>query len=73
MKAIRVENPGSGYQLVVGDIPRPAAGASDVLIKVAGAGLNRADNRWDNTRRRRAHPKRWAWKCREKLWMSDRP
>ena len=43
MKAIRVENPGSGYQLVVGDIPRPAAGASDVLIKVAGAGLNRAD------------------------------
>jgi NADPH:quinone reductase len=43
MKAIRVENPGSGYQLVVGDIPRPVAGAGDVLIKVAGAGLNRAD------------------------------
>jgi NADPH2:quinone reductase len=43
MKAIRVENPGPGYKLVVGDIRRPAAGADDVLIKVAGAGLNRAD------------------------------
>ncbi len=43
MKAIRVENPGSGYKLVVGDIPRPAPGADDVLIKVAAAGLNRAD------------------------------
>jgi NADPH:quinone reductase len=43
MKAIRVENPGAGYKLVVGDIPRPAPGADDVLIKVAGAGLNRAD------------------------------
>src|SRR5580658_1842179 len=43
MRAIRVENPGSGYKLVVGDIPRPAPGAGDVLIKVAAAGLNRAD------------------------------
>jgi NADPH2:quinone reductase len=43
MKAIRVENPGSGYKLVVGDIPRPAPGAGEVLIKVAAAGLNRAD------------------------------
>jgi NADPH2:quinone reductase len=43
MKAIRIENSGSGYNLVVDDIPRPAAGEDDVLIKVAGAGLNRAD------------------------------
>jgi NADPH2:quinone reductase len=43
MKAIRVENPGSGYQLVVGDIPRPVARPGEVLIKVAAAGLNRAD------------------------------
>lgn len=43
MKAIRVENPGSGYKLVVGDILRPVPGAGEVLIKVAAAGLNRAD------------------------------
>ena len=43
MKAIRVENPGAGYKLVVGDVARPTAGAGEVLIKVASAGLNRAD------------------------------
>jgi putative PIG3 family NAD(P)H quinone oxidoreductase len=43
MKAIRVENSGPGYKLVIGDIPRPVPGAGEMLIKVAGAGLNRAD------------------------------
>ena len=43
MKAIRVENPGPGYRLVVAEIPKPAPGAGEVLIKVAAAGLNRAD------------------------------
>jgi len=43
MKAIRVENPGAGYRLVLTDIPKPQPGAGEVLIKVAGAGLNRAD------------------------------
>ncbi len=43
MKAVRVENPGPGYKLVVGEIPRPVPGDGEVLIKVAAAGLNRAD------------------------------
>ena len=43
MRAIRVENPGPGYQLTVADIPRPVPGPGNVLIKVAAAGLNRAD------------------------------
>ena len=43
MKAIRVEQPGQGYRLVAGNIPRPAPGPGAVLIKVAAAGVNRAD------------------------------
>jgi putative PIG3 family NAD(P)H quinone oxidoreductase len=43
MKAIRVENPGQGYKLVLADIPKPVAAPGEVLIKVAAAGLNRAD------------------------------
>ncbi len=43
MKAIRVENPGPAYRLVMADIPKPAPLAGEVLIKIAGAGLNRAD------------------------------
>jgi len=43
MRAIRVENPGPGYRLVVAEIPKPVPGAGEVLIKVAAAGLNRAD------------------------------
>lgn len=43
MKAIRVENPGPGYKLVLADLPKPAPGPDEVLIKVAAAGLNRAD------------------------------
>lgn len=43
MKAISIENPGPQYRLVVTDIPKPAPPAGEVLIKVAAAGLNRAD------------------------------
>jgi NADPH2:quinone reductase len=43
MKAIRIENPGPGYRLVLADIPQPVPGPGEVLIKVAAAGLNRAD------------------------------
>lgn len=43
MKAIRVENPGANYRLVVAEIPRPSPGPDEILIKVAGSGLNRAD------------------------------
>ena len=43
MRAIRIENPGEGYRLSVVDIPRPQPGPGEVLIKVAAAGLNRAD------------------------------
>jgi putative PIG3 family NAD(P)H quinone oxidoreductase len=43
MKAIRVENPGPDYRLVMDDISRPAPGAGEILIKVAAAGLNHAD------------------------------
>ena len=43
MKAIRVENPGPSYRLVMADMPKPAPQKGEVLIKVAAAGLNRAD------------------------------
>ena len=43
MRAIQVENPGPEYRLIVGDAPRPVPVTGEVLIKVAGAGLNRAD------------------------------
>ncbi len=43
MKAIRVENPGPDYRLVVTDIPKPVPRAGEVLIRVVAAGLNRAD------------------------------
>jgi putative PIG3 family NAD(P)H quinone oxidoreductase len=43
MKAIRVENPGPDYRLVIHDIPKPRPGAGEILIKVAAAGLNHAD------------------------------
>jgi NADPH:quinone reductase len=43
MKAIRVENPGPGYKLAIVEIPKPAAREGEILIKVAAAGLNRAD------------------------------
>ena len=43
MQAIRVDNPGSDYRLVVHDIPTPTPREGEVLIKVAAAGLNHAD------------------------------
>jgi len=43
MKAITVENPGPHYRLVLHEVPAPRPGAGQVLIKVAGAGLNNAD------------------------------
>lgn len=43
MKAIRVESPGPDYRLSLHDIPKPAPAASEVLIRVAAAGLNHAD------------------------------
>jgi putative PIG3 family NAD(P)H quinone oxidoreductase len=43
MKAIAVENPGPNYALKIGEIERPAPKDGEVLIKVAAAGLNRAD------------------------------
>ncbi|MGH6889386.1 MAG: NAD(P)H-quinone oxidoreductase [Rhizomicrobium sp.] len=43
MRAIRIENPGPDYRLVVEETGRPAPGAGEVLIEVAAAGLNRAD------------------------------
>jgi NADPH:quinone reductase len=43
MQAIRVENPGPDYRLALQETPRPIAGAGEVLIRVAAAGVNRAD------------------------------
>jgi NADPH2:quinone reductase len=43
MKAIAIENPGPHYRLVLHEIPAPRPGAGQVLIRVAGAGLNNAD------------------------------
>ncbi|MBS0473288.1 MAG: NAD(P)H-quinone oxidoreductase [Proteobacteria bacterium] len=43
MRAIEIENPGSGYVLKVADIAKPVPGAGEVLIRNAAAGLNRAD------------------------------
>ena len=43
MRAIQVENPGAEYRLTLTEAPRPTPAAGEVLIKVAGAGLNRAD------------------------------
>lgn len=43
MKAIVLENPGPDYRLVLNEIPTPALGKQEILIKVAAAGVNRAD------------------------------
>jgi NADPH:quinone reductase len=43
MQAIVLENPGPDYRLQLGNIPTPVPGAGQVLIKVAAAGVNRAD------------------------------
>jgi NADPH2:quinone reductase len=43
MKAIEIRNPGRDYRLVLTERPRPQPGPDEVLIAVAGAGLNNAD------------------------------
>ena len=43
MKAIKVDNPGSGYTLGLSEIDKPRPGAGEILIKVTACGLNRAD------------------------------
>lgn len=43
MKAIRIENPGPDYNLVLAETPQPAPGKGEVLINVAAAGVNHAD------------------------------
>jgi NADPH:quinone reductase len=43
MKAIGIEHPGPDYRLVLRDISTPQPGPGQMLIKVAAAGLNRAD------------------------------
>ncbi len=43
MRAINVLNPGPDSKLVVTELPVPVPNASQVLVKVAAAGVNRAD------------------------------
>ena len=43
MRVIRVENPGRQYRLVLADGAKPVPAPGEVLIKVAAAGVNRAD------------------------------
>lgn len=43
MRAVRVDNSGPEYRLVVDEVVRPAPRAGEVLIRVVAAGLNRAD------------------------------
>jgi putative PIG3 family NAD(P)H quinone oxidoreductase len=43
MTAIEIREPGGPEALVLGSRPLPAAGAGEVLIKVAAAGVNRPD------------------------------
>jgi NADPH:quinone reductase len=43
VKAIKIENPGNDYRLVMADIPKPSPGEGEILIKITAAGLNHAD------------------------------
>jgi NADPH2:quinone reductase len=43
MKAITVENTGAGYKLVLTELKTPEPQPGEIVIKVAAAGLNRAD------------------------------
>ncbi|QHC55129.1 putative PIG3 family NAD(P)H quinone oxidoreductase [Rathayibacter tanaceti] len=43
MQAIRVENPGPDSRLVLEEVPTPEPGPGEVLLRVAAAGVNRAD------------------------------
>ena len=67
MRTIRVENPGPHYRLLLAEGVKPVPAPGEVLIKVAAAGLNRADHRagaGQCIRRRPARRRRSAWKCR---------
>jgi NADPH:quinone reductase len=43
MKAIRVENPGPDYRLVLDEAPKPVPNSGEVLIDISAAGVNHAD------------------------------
>ena len=43
MKAILLKEPGANYRLALGEVPKPAPGGREILIKVDAAGVNRAD------------------------------
>jgi NADPH2:quinone reductase len=43
MKAIALTNAGPDYRLALAEIPAPVPGRNEILIKVAAAGVNRAD------------------------------
>jgi NADPH2:quinone reductase len=43
VKAVALKNPGRDYHLALEDIPEPVPGDGEILIKVAAAGVNRAD------------------------------
>jgi NADPH2:quinone reductase len=43
MNAIAVENSGPAYALTLGEPEKPHAGPGEILVKVAAAGVNRAD------------------------------
>jgi len=43
MKATLLKESGAHYQLALGEISKPEPGAREILIKVAAAGVNRAD------------------------------
>ena len=43
MRAVVVREPGDPDVLGVQDVPEPEVGAAELLVEVAGAGVNRAD------------------------------
>src|ERR1700753_2945900 len=43
MKATILKDPGRAYRLTLGEVPKPEPGPREILIKVAAAGVNRAD------------------------------
>ena len=43
MQAIAVQQQGTGYSLRLAEAPDPVPGPGDILIRVAAAGLNKAD------------------------------
>jgi putative PIG3 family NAD(P)H quinone oxidoreductase len=43
VRAAVFDRPGGAAELHLGEVPEPLVGAGDVLIRVAGAGVNRAD------------------------------